>query len=132
MGLLIGKFLRFLMELSARDMSIFSFQDDNLSKYQWIFTKLDICIDIVETWTGTANGQILSIFDRDLPETHSSLFPDENLSKCQWTFTKLGICIDIVEIRFGITDGQILQFLTELFALNMIMAGYYHFYVFLS
>ena len=33
-------------------------------KYQWIFTKLDMCIDIVEIWFGIANGQILSTFDR--------------------------------------------------------------------
>ena len=32
----------------------FSFPDDNLSKHQWIFTKLSICmcIDIVEIWFG--------------------------------------------------------------------------------
>ena len=34
--------------LSARDMSIFSFPDDNLSKYQWIFTKRNMCNHIVE------------------------------------------------------------------------------------
>ena len=47
----------------------FSFPDDNLSKHQWIFTKLGMCIDIVEIWFGIANGQILSIFYGDLPET---------------------------------------------------------------
>ena len=41
----------------------FWFPDDNLSKHQWIFTKLGMCIDIVETWFGIANGQISSIFD---------------------------------------------------------------------
>ena len=30
--------------------SIFLFLDANLSKYQWIFTKLRVCIDIVEIW----------------------------------------------------------------------------------
>ena len=44
----MGKFRKFLTELSARDMPIFSFPDDNLSKRQWIFTKLGMCIDIVE------------------------------------------------------------------------------------
>ena len=44
--------------------SVFSFPDDNLSKCQWIFTKLGVCIDIVEIWFGIVNGQILSIFDR--------------------------------------------------------------------
>ena len=43
---------------------------DNLSKHQWIFTKLGMCIDIVEIWFGIANGQISSTFDGDLPETH--------------------------------------------------------------
>ena len=28
----------------------------NLSKYQWIFTKLGMCIDIVEILFGIANG----------------------------------------------------------------------------
>ena len=54
----MGKFGQYLTELSARDISIFSFLDDNFSKYQWIFTKIGTCIDIVETWFGIANGQI--------------------------------------------------------------------------
>ena len=60
------KFCQFLTDLSVRDTSIFSFPDDNLSKYQWIFTKLAIymCIDIVEICFGIANGQISSFFDR--------------------------------------------------------------------
>ena len=33
-----------------------SFLDDNLSKYQWIFSKLGICINLVEIWFGIANG----------------------------------------------------------------------------
>ena len=33
-----------------------SFPDDNLSKNQWIVTKLDMCIDIVEIWFVIANG----------------------------------------------------------------------------
>ena len=48
---------------------VFLFLDDNLSKYEWIFIKLCICIDIMELWFGIANGQILSIFDDYLPET---------------------------------------------------------------
>ena len=60
----MGKFYQFLTELSACNTSAFSFLDDNFSKYEWIFTKLGVCIDIVETWFGIANRQILSIFDR--------------------------------------------------------------------
>ena len=59
----MGKFHQFLTELSARDMSVFSFLDYNFSKYQWIFTKLGMCIDIVEICFWIANGLISSIFD---------------------------------------------------------------------
>ena len=44
----MGKFHQFLTELSACDKSVFSFRDDNFSKYQWIFIKLCMCFDIVE------------------------------------------------------------------------------------
>ena len=35
---------------SVERLSVFSFPDDNLSECQWIFTKLGMCIDIVEIW----------------------------------------------------------------------------------
>ena len=60
----MGKFHQFLTELSAHNTFIFSFPDDNFSKYQQIFTKLGMCIDIVEICFEIANGQILSILDR--------------------------------------------------------------------
>ena len=41
---------QFLAELSASDIAIFSFPDDDLSKNQWTFTKLGMCIDIVAVW----------------------------------------------------------------------------------
>ena len=130
LGLLMGKFLQFLTELSARDTSVLSFQDDNFTKYQWIFTKLGMCIDIVDICFRIAYGRILSIFDILLSHTivagyygimlavHPSVcqsyvpqsifsVPDDNLSKSQWIFTKLNVCIDIVEIWFGIVNGQI-------------------------
>ena len=47
LGLLMGKFCQFFTELSACHTSVFSFPDDNFSKYQLIFTKLGMCIDIV-------------------------------------------------------------------------------------
>ena len=58
----MGEIHQFLTELSARDTSVFL--DDNLSKYQWIFTKIHICIAIMEIWFGITNRQISSIFDR--------------------------------------------------------------------
>ena len=38
------------------------FISNNPCKHQWIFTKLGMCIDIMEIWFGIANGQILSNF----------------------------------------------------------------------
>ena len=62
--LLMGKSSIFFTELSACNTSVFYFQDNNLSKSQWIFTKLDICFDSVEICLWIAHGQISSIFDR--------------------------------------------------------------------
>ena len=39
-----------------RTSSVFSFPDDNLSKWQLIFTKLSMCIDIVKIWFEISNG----------------------------------------------------------------------------
>ena len=66
----MGKFRQFLTELSACHISMFSFLDDNLSKCQWIFTKLGMCIDIVEIWFEIANGKILSIFYKVICPPH--------------------------------------------------------------
>ena len=85
----------------------FHFLDDNLSKYQWFFTKLGVCIDIVEIWYGIVNGQVSSIFDSYLPVTgqyfHFQMITLVNVNG----FSLNLVCIDIVEICFGIIDGQI-------------------------
>ena len=54
--------------------SVFSFPDNDLNNYQWIFTKLGMCIDIYEISFGIANGQISSIFDRFIYPGHVSIF----------------------------------------------------------
>ena len=61
-------------------MPIFSFPDDNVSKYQGILTKLAICIDIKEIWFGIANGQISLNFYGVicLRDTPIFSFPDDN------------------------------------------------------
>ena len=46
----MGKFRQILTELSVRDMPIFSFPDDNLTKCQRILTKLGKCINMKEIW----------------------------------------------------------------------------------
>ena len=60
----LAKFCQFLTKLSARNMSVFSFPDDNFNKYQWIFTNLVRPLIFLESCFGFANGQILSIFYR--------------------------------------------------------------------
>ena len=68
-----------------------------------MFTKLSVCIDIVEIWFGIANVQILSNFDKVICLRHAHiLFPDDNLSKCQRLLTKLGTCIGIKEVCSGL------------------------------
>ena len=64
----MGKFHQISTELSSCLTSVFSFPDDYLSKYQLIFTKPGMCID-VEIRFGSANGQISPLFDRHLPTT---------------------------------------------------------------
>ena len=71
-GIADGEFCPFLTELSARNTAIFYFQENNLSKPQWIFTKFDICIDIVEICFWIAHWQILSIFDRVICPQHDN------------------------------------------------------------
>ena len=62
--------------------SVVLFPDGNLSKHQWIFTKLGMCIDIVEIWFGIANGQISSNFkELSARDTPIFSFPDDNFSK---------------------------------------------------
>ena len=65
--MIVAEYYGFTLDIrvcsSVRQLPVcFSFPDDNLSKHQWIFFKLGVCIDIVESWFGIAIGQILSIF----------------------------------------------------------------------
>ena len=56
------------------------FLDENLSKYHLIFSKLGMCIDVVEIWFGIVH--ILSIFDSYQPRKQPYFrFSDDNLSK---------------------------------------------------
>ena len=71
--LLMCKFCQICTELSAWDMPIFLFPDDDLCKHQLIFTKHGMCIDIVEIWFGLANGQISSNFDGVICPRHAHI-----------------------------------------------------------
>ena len=59
---------------SVRLSICYWFPDDNLSKHQWIFTKLSMCIDIADIWFGIANGQILSNFYGVICPRHANIF----------------------------------------------------------
>ena len=63
-----------VVHLSIRPSIRFSFPDDTLSKHQWIFTKLGMCIDIKEIWFGIANGQISSNFYGVICPRHAHIF----------------------------------------------------------
>ena len=67
----MGKFRQILTELSARDMPIVLFLDDNLGKCQGILTKLGTCIDM-KICFGIANGKISSMFDRLICPRHDN------------------------------------------------------------
>ena len=53
----MGKFRQILTELSARDMPIFSFPDDNLGKFQGILSKLGTYIDVKVICLGLLMGK---------------------------------------------------------------------------
>ena len=68
----MGKFCPFLTELSAHNAFIFYFQDNNLSKSQWIFIKFDMYTDNVQICFGITHGQISSIFDKVICLRHDN------------------------------------------------------------
>ena len=70
------------LQLSARDMSVFSLPDDNFCKYKWIFTKRGMCIYIMTIWFVIANRQILSSYTELFARNKSVFsFLDDNLIK---------------------------------------------------
>ena len=92
-------------------------------------------IYFVETQSQTTCMSIMLCTDADTEVYICPLslfsFPDNNFSRYQWIFTKLCMCIDIVEICIELLMVKFHQFLTELSAHHMIVAGYYHFKFFL-
>ena len=71
-GIANGQISSNLTELSARDMPIVLFLDDNLRKCQGILTKLGTCIGIKEIWFWIANGKISSGFERVICPRHDN------------------------------------------------------------
>ena len=115
----MGKFCQFLTELSVLDTSLFSFQDDNFSNYQWIFTKLGVCIDIVETRFGIVDGQISSIFDSYLPMTRQYFhFQTMTLVNINGFSPNLICALILWRYALGLLIAKFRPFLTELSACN--------------
>ena len=74
-----------------------------INECQWIFTKLSMCINIVEIWYGITNGRNSSIFYRvTCPQHVWFLFVSRLKLQYKKNFTKLRVCIDIVETWFWI------------------------------
>ena len=68
----MGKFHPFLTELSTRNTYVLYFQDNNLSEPQWICTKLDMCIDIVEIALRLLIAKFCQTFDRAIFPRHDN------------------------------------------------------------
>ena len=132
--LLIGKFCQFSTELSACHTSIFLFLYYDLSKYKQIFTKLGMCIDIVETCFGSLFVGKFCQFLTELSVCLTSIFPflDNYLRKYQWIFAKLGMHIDEIEIWFGIANRKISSMSKRVICLPHNNGGVLSYHVFIK
>ena len=70
------------LRLSLVRLSILSFLDDNKRKCQLVFTKLSMCIDIVEIGLGLLMDKFCQ-FLTELSARHTSIFafPNDSLNK---------------------------------------------------
>ena len=66
--------------LSVRQSIHIWFPDDILSKHQWIFSKLDMCISGLGLLMGKFHQILIEFSARDIPIFS---FPEDNLSKCE-------------------------------------------------
>ena len=115
----VSRWMSMCLSVHQSYLSIrFSFPDDNLSKHQWIFTKLGMWIDIVEICFGIANKQVSSKFYGVLPETcpyfHFGMITWVNING----FSQNLVCA-LILWRFGLLGlliGKFHQSLTELSA----------------
>ena len=82
-GIMVSRWMSVCLSVRASVRpSRFSFLDDNLSKLQWIFTKLGMCIDIVEVWLGLLMGKFRQFLtELSAQDTPIFSFPGDNLSK---------------------------------------------------
>ena len=108
-------------------MSLFSFPDDNFSKYQWIFTNLVCVLILWRSGLGLLMGKFHPIFDSYLPTAcpyfHSRMITLVNINGFSPNF----VCAFIMwRYDLGLLIVKFHQF-RQLSACNMRMVGYYRF-----
>ena len=111
--------VRVSIPLSVCHLSVFSFPNVNLSKSQWIFNKLCVCINILQIWFEIVNGQISPIFDSYLsairPYFHFWMITSVNING----FSPNLMCALILwSPGLGLLMGKFRLFLTELSTRN--------------
>ena len=96
----------------------FSFPDDSFGKYQWIFTKLSMCIEILEVWFGIAKGQISLNFDGVICPRHAHMFSFRMITCVNINgFSPNLVCaLKLWRSGLGLLMGKFRQILTELTA----------------
>ena len=115
----MSKFHQCLTEISDRDTSIFSFLDDNYSKYQLVFTNYDVFINIIEICFGIDDGQISLLFDSYLTATWPYFhFWTITLVNVNGLSPNLACALILWRSALGLLIGKFLQLLTELSARN--------------
>ena len=118
--------VRLSVRLSYVSPSVFSFPDDNLSGCQWIFAKLDTCIDIVEIWFGIVYGQIYGSY---LPARRLYFHFRVTTSKCQWISPNLMCALVLWRPGSGLQMGKFRQFFVSCLSATL---PYFHFWTITS
>ena len=92
-------------------MSVFSFLDDNFSKYQWIYTKLGIALILWRSALGLLMGKFRP-FLTELSACNTSVFyfQDNNLSKSRWISPNLIRAFILWRSALGLLIGKFCQF----------------------
>ena len=110
----MGKFRQFLTELPATHL--YSLLDDNFSKYQWIFMKLGMCIDVMRICFGLLIGKFCQLLtELSAPNTSIFLFPDDNLN-VNGLSQNLVCALRLCKSALGSLIGKLRLFLAELSA----------------
>ena len=92
MGLLIGKFLQILMELSAQDTPNYRFRMITNGFSPNLVCALILWRSRLGLLMGKFRQILTALSARDMPVFS---FLDDNLSNCQGILTKLSSCIDM-------------------------------------